>query len=75
MKDFDAIRINWNFNDPADPRRANYDPSTSGWHYMAGTPVERTRGVINVPMQHEDFGSLRGELAIFPDLSTDDVGF
>lgn len=75
LKDFDALRINWNFNDPADPRRANFSPSDVGWHFMSGVPVERVRGVINVPMTHEIFTSISGELAIFPDLSTDDVSF
>jgi hypothetical protein len=75
LDDFDVLRINWNFNDPDDPRRADYDPSNIGYHYMAGTPERRTRGVINVVVRHRDFPEISGDLAIFADLATDDVQF
>ncbi len=75
LDDFDAMRINWNFNDPADPRAAAYGGSAIGYHYLAGTPILRTRGVVNVILTNNFFGTLRGDVAIFTDLAEDDVMF
>ncbi len=74
--DFDAMRLNWNFNDPADPRRASYPPSEIGWHYMAGRAVQRVRGVYNVSLVNQDFGRrISGEVAVYTNLAEDDVHF
>jgi hypothetical protein len=75
LASFDALRINWNFNDPADPRRAALPPSEIGWHYMSGKPVQRTRGVWNVPMQNRYFSPISGELTVWYDLAEDSVHF
>jgi len=75
LDDFDIMRINWNFNDPADPRAAMYGESDVGYHYVAGTPIHRTRGVVNVILTNNFFGSLRGDVSIFTDLAEDDVMF
>lgn len=72
---FDAFRVNWAFNDPNDPRAANFPPSTIGYHYMAGAPIERVRGVINVTIENEDFSQIAGEVSIYTDLGEDDVQF
>jgi hypothetical protein len=72
---FDSLRINWNFNDPNDPRKANYSPSDVGWHYMAGTPFVRERGVINVSLRNQDFGQIAGEASIYTNLDQDGVQF
>jgi hypothetical protein len=73
--DFDSFRIAWSWNDPDDPRRAAYPPTTSGYYYMAGTPVERVRGVINVTVANSDFSQISGEVSIFTNLGHDDVHF
>jgi hypothetical protein len=75
IKDFDALRVNWNFNDPNDPRKGPLSPSNIGWHYMAGKAVQRARGVYNVTVVNQDFGQIRGEMAVFTDLGNDDVHF
>ncbi len=73
--DFDAMRINWNFNDPDDPRRAALSPSTIGWHYMSGKAVRRVRQVINVTLVNQDFGQITGEVSVYTQLADDDVHF
>jgi hypothetical protein len=72
---FDVLRISWDWNDPNDPRKANYPPSSTGHYYMAGVPVMIVRGVINVSMVNEDFGRIAGEASIYTDLGRDDVHF
>jgi len=71
----DALRINWNFNNPDDPRKAAYSPSKIGWHYMAGPALRRVRGVVNVALVNEDFGMITGEASIYTELEDDDVHF
>jgi hypothetical protein len=51
------------------------DKSDIGFHYMSGEAVDRTRGVINVPMSNRLFGQISGEAAIWFDLDHDDVQF
>src|SRR5262249_53911413 len=75
MPAFHSFRGNWNWNDPADPRAQAYPPSSIGYHYMAGKPVERVRGVINVSIVNEDFTQIAGDIAIFTDLGEDNVDF
>jgi hypothetical protein len=73
---FSGMRINWSFNDPEDPRRASYPPSTTGFHYMAGDTVQRVRGVYNLSLANQDFGqSISGEIAVYTELGRDDVHF
>jgi len=74
--ELDALRINWQFNNRDDTRAADYGgPQLTGYHYMAGTPLSRERGVINVPMQNVSFSNISGEAAIFTLLRDDDVHF
>lgn len=74
--DLDAVRVNWNFNDPNDPRRAGYPLSSIGWHYLSGRAVQRVRGVYNVSLVNQDFGRrISGEISVYTDLSRDDVNF
>ncbi len=74
LPEFEFMRINWQFNDPADPRRPT-PASPSGYHYMSGAPFVRTRGVINVSMRHQDFAQIAGEAAIYTNLDDDTVHF
>jgi hypothetical protein len=74
--DFDALRLNWSFNDPNDPRRAALPPSEIGWHYMAGSAVQRVRGVFNVSLVNQDYGRrISGEASVYTELARDDVNF
>jgi hypothetical protein len=81
FEEFDELWLNWQFNDDNDPRiagdgtRPGYGPSVTGYHYMSGPPQKRTRGVINVPMVNRQFGSINGEVAIYPAIDEDDVHF
>ena len=75
MPEFDSFRVNWNWNAPDDPRAGGYAPSNIGYHYMAGTPVDRVRGVINVSIVNEDFTQIAGDVSIFTNLGEDDVNF
>jgi hypothetical protein len=75
IPDFDAMRVNWSFNDPNDPRREAMSPSMIGWHYMAGKAVQRTRGVTNVTLVNQDFAQISGEVSVFTQLADDDVHF
>lgn len=77
--EFDALWVTWQFDDPADPRigvaAGQYQPSETGYHYMSGTPVERVRGVINVPLVNAYFGQINGEAAIYAGVDEDIVNF
>jgi hypothetical protein len=72
---FDSFRVNWNWNDPADARAASLPPSTIGYHYMAGKPVQRERGVTNIAIVNDDFTQIAGDVSIFTNLGEDDVHF
>ena len=81
LDDFDALLINWQYKDVNDDGEPDYpdgtidaDKSNIGFHYMEGTPVIKTRGVINVPLANRSF-NLSGEAAIIPDLGNDTVQF
>jgi len=74
LPEFNFMRINWQFNDPGDPRRPN-PASPTGYHYMSGAPFVRTRGVINVSMRHQDFAAIAGDAAIYTNLDDDSVHF
>jgi len=51
------------------------DESAIGYHYMSGLVQNKTRGVINVPMNHRTFTTISGEAAIWFNLDDDDVQF
>jgi len=74
-KEFDTLAINWQFNDPQDPRIQQFGPAPAGYHYMSGTPQYRTRRTINVPMRNQQFPEINGEVAMFPGIHEDDVQF
>jgi hypothetical protein len=86
--EFDALWINWQFNDREAACKAgstdqNADactrlgPSPVGYHFMAGVPKELARGVINVHLGNSNpaFRTINGEVAIFTGLGNDDVHF
>ncbi len=75
LDSFEALRLNWQFDDPADPRAEALGQSPTGYHFMAGVPEHRVRGVINVHLENNDFGSTSADLAIFTDLDEDSTGF
>jgi hypothetical protein len=72
---FDAMRIVWNWNDPNDARKDGFPPTSSGYYYMAGTPVMIVRGTINVSLVNQDFARIGGEASIYTNLGRDDVHF
>jgi hypothetical protein len=71
----DALRLNWDFNDPNDTRRPMFGDSTVGYHYMSGRPTSRLRGVTNFAMRHVDVAQNSGEIAIFTNIGDDEVNF
>ena len=82
LEDLDALLVNWQYDDldgdgepdyPADFPDA--DKSPLGFHYLVGTPVSKTRGVINVPLSNDLHSAINGEAAIWTDLDDDDVHF
>ncbi len=84
LEEFDALLVNWQFKDldgdgePDYPDDGNYDTdqqrSIIGYHYMEGTPVIKTRGVINVPLSNRLY-NITAEASIIPDLGDDDTQF
>jgi len=78
----DAYLINWQYGDLDHDGQPDY-PSTvpadqqypSGYTYLQGTPIHVTRGVINVEMYNLDSSQVSAQVAIFPNLGTDDVHF
>lgn len=85
FREFDSLMINWQFNDPDDPRATSFGPcpmrmpgepcSPIGYHYMAGVPQNRTRRVITIPVRNTDFGNLTGDVAVYPGIDDDQVQF
>jgi hypothetical protein len=85
----DALQISWQFDCAISDYETNGDDcmpvypedfpeaarSATGFHYLAGEKVEKTRGVQNFPMTNQTFGTIRGEAVIFADLDQDDVHF
>jgi hypothetical protein len=81
LNHFEQFVMTWQYKDFNDDGEPDYpasvpaaDRAPIGVLYMSGTPIHKTRGVINVPMQHPVF-PISGEAAIFPDLGEDDVHF
>ncbi len=85
VEDFDYLAIHWQYVDydgdgqpdyPANFENDERELSPVGYHFMSGTPVRKTRGVINVPMRNRFYSaSVTGEAVIFPDLDEDNVHF
>lgn len=73
--EFDTLMINWQFNDPNDPRVMDFGPSPTGYHYMSGAPEYRTRRVVHVSMRNQVFSGINGNAAIYPGLDDDHVNF
>lgn len=75
----DSLLMNYQYKDLDGDGRPDYpagvEPSDIGFHFMSGRPVQKTRNVINIPMRHALIGQISGEVAIFPDLNSDDVNF
>jgi hypothetical protein len=72
---FDRLWVTWQFDDPADPRRASFGPSDYGYFYMGGVPERRTRRTINVSLKNDVFPSIAGELAVIPRVDEDQAVF
>ncbi len=68
IRDFDAMRVNWQFNDPNDSRAEALGSSPVGYHFMAGVPETRTRGVVNVSLANSAFSMISAEVAYFSNL-------
>ncbi len=75
LADFDSLRINWQFDDPDDPRAAALGSSDTGYHLMAGAPQRLARGIVNVRLVNENFPSISAQAAIFTNLGRDDSHF
>lgn len=82
VQDFDSMMVNWQYIDHDGDGEPDYpdgfpdaDKSDVGYHLMSGTPVDKTRGVINVPLINRTFGQISGEAVIFPQLNEDNVQF
>lgn len=81
LDDFDALLVQWQYKDLDGDGEPDYPDGTTeqekspiGYHYLEGFPLQRTRGVVNVPLSNRIF-SPTGEAAVFPNLGEDDVNF
>jgi hypothetical protein len=81
MNEFDELVMTWQYKDRNGDGEPDYPPGIPesergpiGVRYMSGTPIHKTRGVVNVPLAHPVF-PLTGEAAIFPALGEDNVHF
>lgn len=81
LNDFDQLVITWQYKDRDGDGVPDYPASVPeserapiGVPYMVGTPLHKTRGVINVPLSNPLY-PITGEAAIFPALGEDDVTF
>lgn len=75
LADLDAVRVTWQFDDPADPRVTEYELTAIGHPYLSGVPEARTRGTAHAALRHLWAVEPRGELAFFADVGGDDVHF
>ncbi len=81
LTDFDALVMSWQYTDFDGDGEPDYpagtidqDKSKLGYLYMAGTPVQKSRGVVNVPMAARIL-NITGEAAIYAGLGEDHVHF
>ena len=82
LVELDSLLVNWQFKDLDSDGQPDYpagtppeDRSDIGFPFMQGLPVHKTRGVLNVPLQHPTVTTISGEAVIFPDLGEDEVTF
>lgn len=83
LESFDALVINWQYEDRNGDGEPDYPAGTTdeqksniGFHYMAGTPkTGSTRGTINVRMVNRTFNLISADATIFPNLDNDNVNF
>lgn len=91
LEDFDAYTVHWQFKDYDEDGEPDYpddffddddgdgEPdhveSPTGYPFMTGPPEARVRGVINARLTSPFSTAAFAEVAIFPDLSDDDVHF
>lgn len=81
-RDVDAFIMNWQYKDLDGNGEPDYpamtpdeEKSPIGHHYMAGEPEYKVREVINITMRNRTITTVRGDVAIYPDLSDDSVQF
>jgi hypothetical protein len=76
---FDAFLVNWQFKDlngdGAPDVPTGVEPSETGYQYLTGRGERITRGLISASLRNLNDVTIRGTLAVFPDLGDDDVTF
>lgn len=82
LTSLDVLRIHWQFKDLDQDGAPDFpddfpdqDRSDVGVLFMQGVPVNKTRGVINIPMGSPVEPTIVGEAVIVPDLGGDEVNF
>jgi hypothetical protein len=82
LSGIDSLLVNWQYKDFDGDGEPDYpdgfpeaEKSDIGYLFMAGTPVDKTRGVINIPLDNPGVFTIRGEAVIFADLGRDSVHF
>src|SRR5690349_12254274 len=75
----DAFMVNWQFKDYNDDGNPDVPggvtPSDIGYPYLQGRAQRIQRGVISTPLRNLNDVTIRGDLAVFPNLGHDDVNF
>jgi hypothetical protein len=79
LSGIDVLMMNYQYKDLDGDGQPDYpagvEPSELGFHFMSGRPESRTRGVINFSIRHFFISRISAEVAVFPDLDSDDVNF
>lgn len=77
-----AYLLNWQYDDFNGDGTPDFPMSVpaaerldQGYLFMAGEPVEVSRGVTTVPLRHPTNANINADLAILPNLGHDDVHF
>lgn len=78
----DALLLNWQYKDLDGDGEPDYptgtpdaEKSPMGFHYMAGEPQVKTRGVVNFDLRNRNLSTLKADVAVIPQLGEDDVQF
>ncbi len=74
----DAYTVNWQYKDlngDGQPDAPAGMESEIGQPYLFGRSEHITRGVVNATLRNLNSRTIRGELAVFPNLGDDDVHF